>query len=99
MKDIHGRDLSGEELAQLVDEFVNGAGDSEVKAFADQITQRTHRTLQQKIMGLFLGVSEQGAAVADKPNFYDARNEATVKLAAKMLAAAGDKYERHLPCV
>ena len=30
---------------------------------------------------------------------YDGRNEATVKLARKIIAATGDKYDRFLPLI
>lgn len=92
---IHGRDLTGAELAQLVDEFVNSGKKEEVEAFADHIVNRTHRTLQQRIMGLFVATIEKWAAV---PSF-DARNEATVKLCKKIVEATGDKYDRMLPYI
>lgn len=99
MKKQHGRELDGAETAMMFDEFVNGADDSEFAAFAKQIVERTHRTLQQRIMALFMATIERWAECAESPLRYDARNEATVKLAAKMFAAAGDKYDRHLPLI
>lgn len=93
-KTQHGRDLTPEEMAQMLDEFVNGHDDDESrKAFAEQVTLRTHRTLQQNIMRLFVATLE---AWAEAP--YDLRNESTVALAKKFLAT-GDKYDRHLPYV
>jgi hypothetical protein len=99
MKTQHGRDLTGEEMAQMLDEFANSCYRDQKQAFVEQITQRTHRTLQQSIMGLFVGVLEVWAENAKSPGRYDARNEATVKLAAKMIEATGDKYDRGLPLI
>lgn len=95
MKTQHGRDLTGYELAQIVDEFCNSAGDKHYADFAEQVIARTHRTLQQKIMGLMVRTIE---AWADTPH-YDARNEATVELARKIVKATGDKYDRSLPFI
>ena len=95
MKTQHGRDLTGDEMAQILDEFCNGAGDKQYAQFTEQVTTRTHRTLQQKIMGLMVRTIE---AWANTPHF-DARNEATVELARKIVKATGDKYDRHLPCI
>jgi hypothetical protein len=59
MKSQHGRDLTAAELAEMIDEFANcHGGTKDIEAFAEQITLRTHRTLQQKIMGLFVGCIE-----------------------------------------
>ncbi len=97
---VHGRDLSGTELAELVDEFVNKANESDMKEFAEQLTTRTHRTLQQKAMRLFLVAIEAWADIFEKGSgWYDPRNEATVKLAAKIVKATGDKYDRFLPLI
>ena len=95
MKTQHGRDLTGEELAQMVDEFCNGADDKHYTQFTEQVITRTHRTLQQKIMGLMVRTIE---AWADTLH-YDARNEATVELARKIVKATGDKYDRYLPLI
>ena len=96
MKTQHGRDLTGAEMAQMLDEFVNGGGTEQTAAFVEQVTGRTHRTLQQKIMGLFVATIE---AWAEDKFGHDLRNEATVKLAKKIVAATGDKYDRFLPLV
>ena len=96
MKTQHGRDLTGAEMAQMLDEFINGASvDSHMKEFAEQITDRTHRTLQQAIMRAFLLCIERWAAAPH----YDLRNAATVLLCRKFIAATGDKYDRFLPYV
>lgn len=95
-KTQHGRDLTGKEMAEMLDEFANGAGREQIPAFVEQLTMRTHRTLQQSIMGLFVACIE---AWAEDKGGHDGRNEATVKLAKKMIDGTGDKYDRGLPYV
>lgn len=95
----HGRDLTGEEMGELLDEFVNGASREQMAAFVVKVTDRTHRTLQQKIFGAFVACIESWAARAERPGLFDARNEATVKLCKKMVDATGDKYDRNLPYI
>ena len=93
-KTQHGRDLTGEEMGEMLDEFVNGADKTRMAAFVEQVTKRTHRTLQQKIMGAFVACIESWA---DSP--HDPRNEGTVKLCKKIVASTGDKYDRMLPYI
>ena len=95
-KTQHGRDLSGEEMAQMLDEFANGCDSKRVAEFVEQLTCRTHRTLQQKIAALMVAAFE---AWAEDKGGHDGRNEATFKLAKKFIAATGDKYDRHLPLI
>jgi hypothetical protein len=97
MDNVHGRNLSPEQLARIVDEFVNGADDREFNAFAEYLTQRVHRTLQQKVMGLFVRCIERWAGL-DSDQF-DLRNQATVELCKKIVQATGDKYDRYLPLI
>jgi hypothetical protein len=94
-KTQHGRDLTGEEMAQMLDEFCNGAGSKDIAAFAEQVTCRTHRTLQQKIMTVFMRTIE---AWAEGKGGSDLRNEAAVKLA-KKICEVTDKYERMMPYI
>ena len=91
---IHGRNLTGEELATLLDEFANSKEREEIEEFTEHLTRRVHRTLQQKIMGMFVAAIEKWA---ESP--FDARNEATVKLCKKIVEATGDKYDRALPYI
>jgi hypothetical protein len=91
----HGRELTGAEMAEMLDEFMNSSGNEKIPEFVEQLTCRTHRTLQQRIMGLFVACIE---AWAEAPS-YDARNEATVSLAKKFVAGSGDKYDRFLPFI
>jgi hypothetical protein len=95
MKTQHGRDLDGKEMCEMLDEFCNGASVNHYSEFIVQLTQRTHRTLQQKIMGLFISCIEAWSVQSN----YDARNEATIKLCQKIIAATGDKYDRALPYI
>ena len=58
----------------------------EARDFVEELTLRTHRTLQQKAMGVFIQVMIAWAENAKKGSgWYDARNEATVKMAAKIV--------------
>lgn len=91
----HGRNLSGEQMARLLGEFVNANGKSTYAQVAQEIVTREHRTLQQNIMGFFVAVIEAWATLPE--DRYDLRNEATVRLARKIVAGTGDKYDRHLP--
>jgi uncharacterized protein (DUF2225 family) len=98
MKTQHGRDLEPAEMAQMLDEFVNGHhGKKDIEEFVEQIVYRTHRTLQQSIMRYIVALLEKYATL--EPDRYDARNESTVKLAKKMVEATGDQYDRHLPLI
>ncbi len=99
MKTQHGRDLTGEEMAEMLEEFANGASSKDMAAFTEKVTDGIHRTLQQKCMRLFVACIEAWASRAERPGLYDMRNEATVKLCKKMVDATGDKYDRHLPTI
>ena len=97
MKTQNGRELTAAEMATMLDEWVNANNNDKARAeFAEHITSRTHRTLQQGIMRAFVAVIE---AWAEGKGGQDARNEATVKLAKKFVEATGDKYDRHLPLI
>ncbi len=91
-KTQHGRDLTGAEMAEMLDEFANSVGREQIPAFVEHVTRRTHRTLQQKIMGMFIACIEAWAVAPS-----DLRNEATVKLCKKIVESTGDKYDRMLP--
>lgn len=97
MKNDHGRDLTGDEMARMLDEFVNANDSKKFEEFAATVTERAHRTLQQSMMRLFLRCIEKWAATEE--NRYDARNEATVLLCRKIVKGTGDKYDRHLPTI
>lgn len=91
VKDQDDRE-KGAELAETLSRFVNRY-DSKVavEAFIEEITCRTHRTLQQNIMGLFLQLVDSWAE-RDAEGQYDLRNEGTVKLATKLKEVTQDAY-------
>jgi len=95
-KTQHGRELTGAEMAQMLDEFLNSYSTSQVTSFVEAVTCRTHRTIQQRIMGAYMACIEAWAA---DTGGHDQRNEATVKLAKKIVEATGDKYDRFLPFI
>jgi len=72
----------GETIAQLLSSFVNGAGEEEKRAFVEKVLC-DHRTLQQEIFDLFLRTCEKWAQVEE--NWYDLRNEFTVKTSKKIV--------------
>jgi hypothetical protein len=94
MKTQHGRDLSPEEMAQMIDEYVNSHNDKEDReAFVDQVVYRTHRTLQQNVMRYVVALIEKYASLCDAE--YDARNAASVRLSKKIVETT--YAERFLP--
>lgn len=95
MKKQDGRDLNGKEMCQMLEEFCNSMYKEEMKAFTEQLVSRTHRTLQQRIMSLFIACIEHWSNQTD----FDMRNEATIKLAKKIIENTGDKYDRALPLI
>lgn len=91
----------GQDAAQALLDFVNTSPSQEDKAFAEYITTRGHRTLQQRVMGLMLECIDQWADNLGKGT-YDARNEATVMLALRIKQALGrEEWQRvrHLPFI
>ena len=96
-KTQHGRELSGKEMCQMIDEFVNGADDEHYKDFLDTLINRTHRTLQQKIASLFLNSFEAWATLPE--NRYDLRNEATVKVSKTIVSAIKECFYKSLPTI
>ena len=66
----------GANMAKMLSQFINGAGETEKQAFAKTVLQ-DHRTLQQETFDLFLRLCEQWAELQE--NWYDLRNEYTVK--------------------
>ena len=75
------------------------AGGKEMReAMADQMVLRTHRTLQQSSMSLFLGLCQKWAD-ADSDGIYDLRNEATVKLATAIMKMNEGPRASNLPFI
>jgi len=76
-----------EDAVNNMDDYVFSSG------FVEQLTCRTHRTLQQNIARLFLKAFVAWAEIGDKgEGHYDLRNEDTVKLAQKIRDAAKNSY-------
>lgn len=79
-----------EDVADLMADAVNSSiFDNE--AFAKQITQRTHRTLQQSFMRALKTVFASWTEM-EKDGWYDHRNEATVKASKKVNEVLKDEY-------
>lgn len=92
----HGRELSAQEMARMLDEWVNAHHyDDEIKAFAQHVVHNTHRTLQQGIMRLFIATIATWASEGRS----DLRNESTIKMSKKIVAALGDKIDMYLPYI
>lgn len=85
---------ASKELVNDLSSFVNFSDDDDLHDFAEQMT-RDHRTLVQKKMKLVLYFIEELAKLHDS-NYYDLRNEASCKLAKKIVETF-DKYDRMLP--
>ena len=80
------------DLANAINSFDNG---NLAEGFIEELTCRTHRTLQQNAMGLVLQLISKWAEHGDE-GVYDLRNEATVQLCQKIKEVTDDAY---LPCV
>lgn len=59
--------------------------------------QREHRTLQQCMTGVMLRWFEHLSKL--EPGWYDLRNEASVEVSKKIMAAIGDTFYRRLPFI
>lgn len=92
-----GRDLTGAQMAQMLDEFVNGCDEKHMLDFCDQLVNRTHRTLQQKIATLMMRSFTAWANLAH--DRYDLRNEATVKLARTIVNSTKEVFYKSLPLI
>ncbi len=63
--------------ARVLEDFVNPYGHKK-EPFIEQITRKCHRTLQQVIFGLVIGLIKAWAEMY-KAGWYDGRNEDTCK--------------------
>ena len=88
--------LVGKEMAEAVADFINTCDDERLTEFVEQMAVE-HRTLQQVFTRLCVAWFEHLASLTEHQ--YDARNEASVKLAKKFIEATGDKYDRYLPTI
>jgi len=76
-----------EQFAKLIYSVLNTMGNGEfIKETVDVICHRTHRTQQQVIMGMMIGMIYQWSEDFKNKN-YDLRNEATCKLCNKIWEA------------
>ena len=74
-----------EEFARLFSDVLNVMGNQQfIKDFTEVICHRTHRTLQQVVMGVATSLIAQWAEDFKAGN-YDGRNEATCKLCNKIM--------------
>ena len=72
-------------FAELVSDVLNVMGNRQfIKDFTEVICHRTHRTLQQGVMGVATSLIAQWAEDFKAGN-YDGRNEATCKLCNKIM--------------
>lgn len=84
------------EFLEKFDSAVNlFMSDEEYRELAEKICN-THRTLQQNKMRLIVHMLQVWAD-QDRDGWYDLRNEATVKLASKIVDAFKDDF--HMPVV
>lgn len=97
MKKDHGRNLSGAEMCEMLDEFMNGANEDSKREFLDHLVHRTHRTLQQSIASLFMNAFHAWADL--KPGQFDGRNFATIALARVIVDATKDSFYKRLPLI
>jgi len=79
---LTGQEL-GQEIAKKFADAVNGYSTKEVvEGFVDELS-RQHRTLQQQVTGVMVGWLLHLASLPD--NWYDARNEASVRFARRVM--------------
>ena len=84
----------GAQMAKLLADFANGALCDD-QGFAEEITLRTHRTLQQSLMSLFLKTIKAWSEMET----WDKRNEATIQLAKKMAEIFPNEVKYGLPFI
>jgi len=79
--------ISGKDACEALADFVNDYG-ADAKGFIEEL-RRSHRTIQQNFGRLMVCMLRQWALDFERNN-YDARNEATCRLAAKTVASWKD---------
>jgi hypothetical protein len=87
---------TGDEVARDLANFCNGLSSADKRAFIEQLTQREHRTIQQRVMTLFVGVVQEYAKLSEGE--YDLRNEATVMLCRDIVKNV-EFRKLHLPLI
>ena len=79
----------GQEMAKELGNFVNSFR-IDTKGFVEELTLNSHRTLQQSTMRLFIECCKGWAQLKEKGYGVDARNQATVNLAEKIVELTKD---------
>lgn len=89
IRDEFCRRATGNEAGEYMERFVNLIGDDgRNDDFVDYVVNRTHRTLNQSLIGLFVKV----LIAEGKTTRYDARNENSVKGCKALLPALEQMY-------
>jgi len=87
------------DAARSLSDFVNrNSGALASKQFAEELCNKTHRTLQQSSFKVMLACIDHWAKHGDTGN-YDARNEATVMTCRRIVESFGNdwQYDINLP--
>ena len=90
--------MDARETARALANFANGASKKDIEEFVDELVNRTHRTLQQRVVAVFMGPVVDAYVDAEKSGRTDLRNAAAAKLC-KRIAGIFDKFERTLPVI
>ena len=77
-------ELQGKKLAQQLADFVNAESSDAVQGFLDELTHKTHRTLQQGVFRLFCRLVLRWSQAKTEQR-YDLRNEFTVESSQKFV--------------
>ena len=79
---------AGKKAAEALSAFVNSHNKTAYEAFATQLTQYEHRTLQQLVFGLMWMCIKLWA----KREHFDARNEDTIKTCKALVESRDELY-------
>ncbi len=90
----HPKDATGKDAAAYIASYLNVIGDGEDIAAFVAAMREEHRTLQQGFTRLVVAWLHDLA----KREHFDLRNEASVKLARKLLEGK-DEFDTHLPLI
>ena len=90
----------GIDAAKALADLVNiiGGNDSAENAFVEELTVRTHRTLQQAAGGLMFRTIAKFADDYDRGR-YDLRNEALGKACKQLVESNPDLFDHRLPLI
>lgn len=86
---------TGKEIAELLTDWVNNMN-LDNKEFVETICYKTHRTLQQSLFKVMVGLMKEWAKCSEENNF-DLRNEATVNLCKEINDKFGERF--YLPFI